>query len=157
MRGAVVAATAVSVVLVTCACGGGSPSARERFRVHTGSDSPVRHVEDDASPALVLWVSNQSFRKDDVGITVRIDDVPVIDGAFPVQDETNWVHFPLALEPGDHELVAQSTDGVRQVASFSTPAPPAGVHAVLSYWFSLDDGSQPYFDWQLSDEPFQFG
>ena len=155
----------MTAALTTCAvlaaavtgCAGEPESAYERFSVETTSDSVVGHAPDDASATLVLWVSNQSFRQDDVGITVRIDTVPVIDGEFPVQDENNWVHFPLTLEPGQHELVAQTTSGVSTVQSFSTPSSGSGVHAVLSYWFPLEDGSRPFFGWELSEEPLQFG
>ena len=156
-RGALAAAlTAVAVTALSAACAG-PESAYERFQVDTAEGTPVHHVAEDAAPSLVLWVSNQSFREDEVGITVQIDGVPLVDGPFPVQDENNWMSFPLAMAPGQHELVARSTEGTRLEETFSTPAAPAGVHAMLSYWFPFEPGSRPFFDLMLSDEPLQFG
>ena len=103
-------------------CAATSEDQRERVRVSTPHDSPVRHTTDEAEADLLLWISNQSFEDAEVGLTVRVDDVPIADGRFEVQDESSWVELPLLLEPGEHEITASATTGIRTAETFEIPA-----------------------------------
>ena len=56
--------------------------------------------EEDAN--LHLWVSNQSFVDDTVHVSVSIDDVDVVSSPFAVEDQHNWVLYPISAPAGPH-------------------------------------------------------
>ena len=160
MRGTKSILVLVALMLLASVGGGcaaaSSDDPRDQVYVTTPRDSPVRHTTDEAKADLVLWISNQSFEDWDVGLTVLIDGVPIADGKFQVQDQHTWISLPLNLEPGDHELSAASTTGVRTVETFTTPATHEQRYAVLSYWFSSGDSIDRSLQWMWSEEPVHF-
>ena len=113
----------------------------------------------DEQGRLTLFVSNQSFADDPVGITIRIDGDVVVDEEFPVKAQDNWITFELRVSPGEHELMMRSNTGVEADASLSIPA---GGHrwASIAYWYSPPDGDRPRsgqtprsFSFTVDDEP----
>ncbi len=48
---------------------------------------------------LVLYVSNQSFDDEKVGLRVAVDGVTVVDGEFHVEDQHNWFSFSSEYVP----------------------------------------------------------
>lgn len=103
--------------------------------------------------SFTLYVSNQSFDRPTVDITVSIDGRVAVSDAFPVMDQHNWVAHRFELAEGKHQIVARSVSGE---ANFSaTVLVPAGRHwAVLDYW--CHDTTAPSFSWDLSDKPIGF-
>ena len=96
-------AVLVAVIALLAGCGGAAD--------HT----PRLPVVDSASANVVLWVSNQSFDDETVRITVTIDGRAVIDQDFDVENQHNSIEFPLAADPGSHELAVTSDTGARLV------------------------------------------
>lgn len=113
----------------------------------TAADSKVR-VVDEADANFVLHVSNQSYDDETVRIEVVVDDVTVVDGDFAVEGQHNWIQFPLAVEPGTHEITARAGSGARLAESFEVPADEPR-YAVIDHW-GEDDGPEddgPELSW----------
>jgi len=138
----------VAWALVGCGAGQGvDPPAHPEI---TSADAAVRLVTD-AEADLVLYVSNQSFEDEVVGLTVTIDDVTVVDGDFHVEDQHNWVSFPLALPEGGHEITAESDSGATLHESFEVPQGKRR-YAVIDHWA---DGAAR-LSWQFYRQPVGF-
>ena len=115
-----------------------------------------------APQTLTLYVSNQSFADESVGITISIDDGVVVDDAFVVEDQHNWITFEVSLPAGEHEMVMESSTGVEQRASLMMPS-GRPLWAAVDYWYSAADAerlgsgsSARHFTMTVSDEPIYF-
>jgi hypothetical protein len=116
------------------------------------ADADVRLVEMEQAD-LVLYVSNQSFDDEEVRLTVAVDGVTVVDGDFHVEDQHNWISFPLNLSPGIHEVTAEADSGAARSESFRVPGDKARF-AVIDYW-GEDDSAE--FSWSFHRQPVGFG
>ena len=105
---------------------------------------------------VLLYVSNQSFLDDPIGIVVNIDGEPAIDSSFPVEDQHNWIGHAIAgLEPGVHTVTAVSDTGVEFEETFELPEGGAW-YLVLDYWHYDDDPLGRHFSLYQSAEPVGF-
>ncbi|GAB2858800.1 hypothetical protein GCM10027026_05750 [Myroides odoratimimus subsp. xuanwuensis] len=105
----------------------------------TADDATVALVER-AEADLVLIVSNQSLDDDETRLTVTVDGVTVVDGDFHVEDQHNWISFPLSLPPGSHEVVAESDSGGTLRESFEVPRNKTR-YAIIEHW-TEDDSAE---------------
>lgn len=105
----------------------------------TAADAAVVLVER-ADADLVLIASNQSFDDDEVRLTIAIDGVTVVDDDFHVEDQHNWIYFPLSLSPGTHEVIAESDSGATLRESFDVPRDKTR-YAIIDYW-TEDDSAE---------------
>jgi hypothetical protein len=125
----------------------------------TATDAAVRLV-DEAEADLVLIISNQSFDDEAVRLNVRVDGVTVVNDDFHVEDQHNWIGFPLALRPGGHEVTADSDSGATLRESFDVPGNKPR-YAVIDYWTEDDspDTDDPAVDltWQFQRHAPAFG
>lgn len=125
----------------------------------TAADATVALV-DEAEADLVLIVSNQSFDDDEVRLTVTIDGVTVVDGDFHVEDQHNWINFPLSLPSGGHEVIAESDSGATLRESFEVPRNKTR-YAIVEHWTEDDsantDDASVYLTWQFQRQPPAFG
>ncbi|NYJ02065.1 hypothetical protein HNR19_002763 [Nocardioides thalensis] len=110
-------------------------------------------VVEKAHADLVLYVSNQSFDDEEVRLTVAVDGVTVVDGDFFVEDQHNWVSFPLSLSPGDHDITAESDTGAEMIESFRVPGDRMRF-AIIDHWG--EDGSAD-LEWTFHRQPVAFG
>lgn len=117
----------------------------------TSADAVVRLVSE-AQADLLLHVSNQSFDDEEVRLTVTIDGVTVVDGGFHVEDQHNWVSFPLTLSSGEHEITAESDSGATLRESFEVRRGKTR-YAVIDHW---TDGTAD-LTWQFQRQPVAFG
>ncbi len=117
----------------------------------TAADAAVRLVGK-AEADLVLYVSNQSFDDEEVRVTVTIDGVTVVDGAFHVEGQHNWVSFPLTLSSGGHEIMAESDSGAMLRESFEVRRGKT-LYAVIEHW--TEDGSAD-LTWWSRRQPIAF-
>lgn len=117
----------------------------------TATDAAVRLV-DQAEADLVLLVSNQSLDDEEVRLSVMVDGVTVVDGDFHVEDQHNWISFPLSLSPGGHEVTAESESGATLRESFEI-AGNKPRYAVIDYWTEDDS---PETDDPAVDLTWQF-
>ena len=83
---------------------------------------------------FVLYVSNQSFAKPHVDITIRIDGKIAVTDQFAVGDEHNWTEYRFELAPGIHHLTAVSPDGHARFAG--TFRLKKSLHGVVNYWYA---------------------
>ena len=112
--------------------------------------------EDLALGDVKLWVSNQSFEDDPVAITIRINESVVVDDSFLVEGQHNWTAFDIAgLEPGKHQLTAESDTGAQLAGVFTLPENESR-WLVVDYWFYVDEDTGRYFTFSESDEPVAF-
>jgi hypothetical protein len=117
----------------------------------TGADAEVKLVERDEAD-LVLHVSNQSFDDEEVRLVVAVDGVTVVDGDFHVEDQHNWVTFPLGLSPGAHEITVESDSGATLSESFEVPGDQARF-AVVDHW---GEGDSSDLTWSFHRKPVAF-
>ena len=117
----------------------------------TAAGADVKLVEEDRAD-LLLYVSNQSFDDEHVGLTVVVDGVTVVDGDFAVEGQHNWVRFPLGLSPGRHEITARSDSEAVLERSFRVPG-DATRYAVVDYWTETDG---PTLTWQFTRDQLAF-
>lgn len=103
---------------------------------------------------LHLWVSNQSFADNLVGLTISIDGVQVIDQRFSVGNQHNWILFPIDAPPGPHVLKATSDSGAETTHTFHLPE-RGKRHAVVDYWQDREKGS-PRVTWRIQSKPMIF-
>ena len=106
LSGAIVAGLA----LVACGTAGRVEPAVDVAAVETSppvtdpASGPLAdiRVTSEADANLHLWVSNQSFVDDTVHVSVSIDDVDVLSSPFAVEDQHNWVLYPISAPAGPH-------------------------------------------------------
>lgn len=120
----------------------------------------VSVVADADQADLVLYVSNQSFEDEVVGITVAIDGVVVVDQDFDVEGQHNWVEFPIGLPAGEHTVTATSSTGTEGSHVLTLPEGEQR-WVVVDYWYYPDqgDGSDVVdrsFTIDVSDEQVAF-
>ncbi len=118
----------------------------------TAADADVKLVEKEQAD-LVLYASNQSFDDEKVRLTVAVDGVTVVDGDFHVEDQHNWISFPLSLSPGVHEVTAKSDSGAALSESFRVPGDKSR-YAVIDHW-GEDDSAD--LSWSFQRQPMAFG
>lgn len=125
----------------------------------TAPDAAVRLV-DEAEADLVLIVSNQSFDDEEVRLSIAVDGVTVVDDDFHVEDQHNWVRFPLGLPRGGHEVTADTDSGATLRESFEVPGTEPR-YAVIDYWTADDspETDDPAVDltWQFQRQAPVFG
>jgi hypothetical protein len=125
----------------------------------TAADAAVALV-DEADADLVLIVSNQSFDDEEVRLTVTVDGATVVDGDFHVEDQHNWVYFPLKVPAGGHEVIAQSDSGAALRESFELP-PNGTRYAIIEHWTEDDsaqtDDAPVDLTWELQRRAPAFG
>lgn len=133
---------ALALALVACAlvgCGatqGTDPAPDPQV---TAANAEVKLVEGDQAD-LILYVSNQSFDDEEVRLTIAIDGNVVVDGDFHVEDQHNWISFPLEMSQGDHEITAEADSGSTRSETFKVPGDETRF-AVIDYWG--EDDSAP--------------
>jgi hypothetical protein len=103
---------------------------------------------------LHLWVSNQSFADEVVGLTVNIDGVEVVARQFAVAGQHNWILFPVRLPPGRHEIRARSDTGAVSRQEFTMPAGERR-YAVLDYWYHPGEEGRR-ITWRIQATPLTF-
>jgi hypothetical protein len=148
--------TALAVVLLLASptlvgCGPGQDVDPTPHPDVTGADAEVKLVERDEAD-LVLHVSNQSFDDEEVRLVVAVDGVTVVDGDFHVEDQHNWVTFPLGLSPGAHEITVESDSGATLSESFEVPGDQARF-AVVDHW---GEGDSSDLTWSFHRKPVAF-
>ena len=120
----------------------------------TAAGAPVRLV-DEADADLILIVSNQSLDDEAVGLTVTLDDVTVVDGNFHVEDQHNWISFPLSMPSGGHEVIADSDSEATLRESFEVPGDKTR-YAIIEYWNEDDspetDDAAVDFTWHFQGQ-----
>jgi len=125
----------------------------------TAADATVALV-DRAEADLVLIVSNQSLDDDEVRLTVWVDGVTVVDGDFHVEDQHNWIYFPLSLPAGGHEVIAESDSGATLRESFEVPRNKTR-YAIIEHWTEDDsvetDDAPVDLTWEFQGQAPAFG
>jgi hypothetical protein len=125
------AAALVAASMVLAGCAGNSPAATQpTIAGPTGSPA--------GQPNLVLYVSNQSFEDDPVGIRVEIDDRVVVDDSFAVEGQHNWIEYELTVPAGSHTIRATSDTGATASHELELPAGETR-WAVFEYWYHPED------------------
>lgn len=122
----------------------------------SAASETATRAEDTRAPAhanFTLYVSNQSFDRPAIDIRVEIDGKVVVRDGFEVEDQHNWVEFPLALRAGPHEIRATSAQGDAEL--LRTFHVRGKRWAVLDYW-CCDDAADPRFTFDLSKRPIAF-
>ena len=141
----------LGAALVLAGCGasqGEDPSPHPEV---TAGDAGVRLVDEEEAN-FVLHASNQSFDDEEVRLAIAVDGVPVVDDDFHVEDQHNWVTFPLRLTPGTHEIVATSDSGAELRESFEVPLGQVR-YAAIDHW---GEDSTAELSWSVQRRPMAF-
>ena len=153
---------ALVLVIATVALGGCGVVEAEDPTPHsdvTAADARVA-VVDRAEADLVLIVGNQSLDEDEVRLTVSVDSVTVVDGDFHVEDQHNWIYYPLSLPPGSHEVIAESDSGATLREQFKMPRNKTR-YAIIEHWTEDDsaetDDAPVDLTWEFQGQAPAFG
>lgn len=141
----------VVTALLLSACGDSQGETPTPHPDVTGEEAAVQIVDRDEAD-LMLYVSNQSFEDEEVRLSVAIDGVTVVDDDFHVEDQHNWVSFPVRLSAGPHEITAESDSGARLRKTFEVPGDKTR-YAVIDHW--TEDGSVE-LTWLFQRQPVGF-
>ena len=126
-----------------------------RFTVTPGR--PIGGLQVEPDPGEVkLWLSNQSFADDPVGVSIVIDGEPAFDADLEVQGQHNWIPYEIGgLKPGSHTITARSDTGAELTGSITLPEGKAR-WVVLDYWYEPSDPAGRHFTLSESDHPVSF-
>lgn len=103
---------------------------------------------------LHLWVSNQSLADNSVVLRVSIDGTGIVDRRFAVENQHNWVLFPVQVRPGLHVVRVVSDTGVEIQETFTMPE--AGrQYAAVDYENNVD-GRARHVNWFIRSTPIVF-
>ena len=126
----------------------------------TGSSAPTPPTIDSPTgspagpPNLVLYVSNQSFADDPVGIRVEIDDRVVVNDSFAVENQHNWIKYELTVPAGSHTIRATSVTGATASHELELPT-GENRWAVFDYWYYPQDTPRS-LSFRVDDQPIGF-
>lgn len=106
---------------------------------------------------FILYVSNQSFDKPKIDISIIIDGKPLVTDTFRVKNQHYWKIYSLNLHTGKHLLKAKADNGAYEIErDFKITVKH---WAVLSFWFKneKDENTRPSgFSFEISDKPYGF-
>ena len=77
----------------------------------------------------------------------------MVDGDFHVEDQHNWVSFPLALPSGGHEVTAESDSGATLRESFEVPGRQDALRGHRPLGLRV---TQADLTWQFQRQPLAF-
>lgn len=105
------------------------------------------------NPNFTLFVSNQSFEIDRVGIQVDLDGELAVDGDFDVEGQHSWHEFTFRVPAGvEIKLQARAHD---DVLSETFKVTDDHDYAVINFWSADQNSSTPYLDYFFQDDrPF---
>ncbi len=118
---------------------------------------PSSNNEEPKPATLILYVSNQSFEKDIVDISVTIDDVVVVTKQFAVENQHNFEEFELPVKTGKHSLKVVSSAGEASAVFDMTLGEKNW--ATVFYWYYPAEHSNPTapsFTFDIQQEPILF-
>jgi hypothetical protein len=133
-------------LLALAGCGTSTPE-------RSGNTEGLPPLEEANQGNFTLYVSNQSFDRDNVDIRVLVDGRPVVIDDFAVESQHNWVEYRFDLDDGRHTLRAES---LRGEAVFEGTFRVKGKRwAVVDYWCCGNAG-EPNFTFRVRGEPIAF-
>jgi hypothetical protein len=139
----------VTLVLATLALGGCGRATDKSPPVAQGPPA----LEQAENGNFTLYVSNQSFERDNVDIAILIDGRPAVDDDFDVGNQHNWIEFRFELADGEHTLRVDSLGGD---AVLEKRFEVKGKRwAVVDYW-CCNDPREPKFTFRVSAQPLAF-
>jgi hypothetical protein len=112
---------------------------------------PLEQAEDGN---FTLYVSNQSFDRGKVDITVWINGFVAVDDEFEVGNQHNWSEFRFNLADGPHTIRAATAAG--ETVFEETFTVEGKRWAVVDYWCCDSTQVEPKFTFMVSEEPIAF-
>jgi hypothetical protein len=137
----------LAAALVVAGCGGGSEEPAPLIE----GPPPLEQAEDGN---FTLYVSNQSFDRGTVDITVWINGFVAVDGEFEVGNQHNWSEYRFNLADGPHTLRAATATG--EAVLEKTFQVEGKRWAVVDYWCCDSAQDEPKFSFHVSNEPIAF-
>jgi hypothetical protein len=121
--------------------------------LQTGERTGQTQPPAEAGHEVTLYVSNQSFDRSLVDIRIEIDGREVVHDDFAVENQHNWVEYPLRLETGRHTLLARTEQGD---AVLNERFMVRGrTWMVVDFW-CCGEPADPRFTFYLSHRPIGF-
>jgi hypothetical protein len=137
----------LAVALALAGCGGGSEDQAPAIE-----GPPTLEQAEDGN--FTLYVSNQSFDRGKVDITVWINGFVAVDGQFEVGSQHNWSEYRFNLADGPHTIRAATAAGE---TVFEESFEVEGKRwAVVDYWCCDSSQGEPKFSFLVSEEPIGF-
>lgn len=130
----------------------GQPAGPDHDAFSVGEATPIGVAQLAPAPGVVrLWVSNQSFADDPVGLTITVDGHVAVAADFFVEGHHNWIAYDIdGLEAGSHTLAAESDTGGELEATFTVvDGEPRWL--LVDYWHGGDGPEGPPFTFAESD------
>jgi len=98
----------------------------------------------------VIMLSNQSFRKPKMKITVLIDGVEIIEEKCKVENQHKGYYYYFNLE-GNHEIKVESEDGLIETKIINFVSDEL-TWSSITYWNYEEEG--PHLFHEVQDSPF---
>lgn len=98
----------------------------------------------------IIMLSNQSFRKPKMKISVFIDGIEIIDQKCNVEDQHKGYYYYFNLE-GEHEITVKSGDGLTQTKRINFVSGELTWSSIM-YWNY--EGEEPQIIHEVQDNPF---
>ena len=103
---------------------------------------------------FILYVSNQSYDKPKIDISIIIDGKVLTTDTFRVKNQHFWKMYSLNLVTGKHLLKATADNGAYEIErDFKITEKH---WAVLSFWFKNESTNSSGLSFDISDEPYGF-
>lgn len=152
------AALAFALLVTGCANGGTAPATPGAAGGVLGRTTATRAAPEPAAVVehgnFTLYVSNQSFEKPTMPITVTIDGRQVVSTDFQVGDQHDFARFGLVLAAGSRRIEGRAGDGTVVEATFTVPD-EGERWGVLTFWASAAYYA-PMFQWNYFNEEPHF-
>jgi hypothetical protein len=118
------------------------------------AEDPRQVLPEPAAPNFTLYVSNQSFEIDQVGIQVDLNGALAITGDFDVEGQHSFHEFRFELAPGQEHTIEARAHG--DVLTATVTIGDDHDFALVSFWSADDNSATPYLDYLFSDDPLTF-
>ena len=113
------------------------------------------HEIEQENANFILYVSNQSFDKSKIDISVTVDGNMIVNDKFRVKNQHYWKIYSIRLSQGVHTLIAAADKGKYKIEKqFEITK----THwAVLDFWYKDDTDSQKSnLTFQIYDQQIKF-
>jgi len=115
---------------------------------------PHQVTPEPANPNFTLYVSNQSFDIDRVGIQIDLGGELAVVGDFDVEGQHSWHQFHFELPPNTEIALQARAHG--DVLDETVTVSDDHDYAVINFWSADESSESPFLDYFFSDDEVFF-
>ncbi len=111
---------------------------------------PHQVTPEPENPNFTLYVSNQSFEIDSVGIQVELAGELAVTGDFEVEGQHSWHEFRFALPAGTEVAIEARAHG--DVLTETVVVDDDHDYGVINFWSADETSTTPHLDYFFEDD-----